>query len=111
MVQIIQFDREDLKIIVQTCLRDAIEEIRSIPTPEEISDRCTLPEACEITGLSRSLLYKMSMDGTIPRQKYGKRLVFSRKSLSDWIEARTISTASPEDVMTDRLAESAKKKL
>jgi len=109
MTQIVQLNYEDLQTAIKDCLRDAIAEIKAIPEPEKPSDRMTLPEACEFTGLSRSLLYKMSMDGAIPRQKYCKRLVFSRKSLSEWIEARTVSTASPESIMSDRLSESAKK--
>jgi len=109
MTQIVQFDYEELQIVIKNCLRDAIDEIKNIPTAEELQDRCTLPEACEITGLSRSLIYKMSMDGTIPKEKYGKRLVFSRKALTEWMQDRTVSTASPEAIMTERLSKAAKK--
>ena len=111
MVQIVQFDYAELQIVVKNCLIDAIQEIRSIPTPEEISDRCTLPEACEITGLSRSLIYKLSMDGEIPRLKYGRRLVFSRKALNEWVTARTVLIASSDNVMSDRLQKTAKKRV
>lgn len=111
MVQIVQFNYEELQIVVKNCLIDAIQEIRSIPTPEEISDRCTLPEACEITGLSRSLLYKLSMDGEIPRLKYGRRLIFSRKALNEWVQARTVSTANSDNIMSDRLQKTAKKRV
>jgi excisionase family DNA binding protein len=111
MTQIVQLNYEDLQTAIKDCLRDAIAEIKAIPEPEKPADRMTLPEACDLTGLSRSLLYKMSMDGTIPRQKYGKRLVFSRESLNEWMQVRTVSMASPESVMTGRLQKSAKKKI
>jgi len=111
MTQIIQLNYDELQTVIKDCLRDAIAEIKTIPEPEPIPDRCTLPEACQITGLSKSLLYKMSMDGTIPREKYGKRLVFSRKTLNEWVKTRTVQLSTPEQIMSDRLAQSAKKKI
>ena len=110
MINIVQLNYEDLQTVIKNCLRDAIQEIKAIPDPPKLSDRCTLPEACEITGLSRSLIYKMSMDGTIPKEKYGKRLVFSRKALNEWIEKRTISVSDPDTIMIERLSEIAKNK-
>lgn len=111
MTQIVQFDYEELQIVIKNCLRDAIDEIKSIPTAEELSDRCNLPETCELTNQSKSQVYKLTMLNEIPFQKYGKRLVFSRKSLLAWMEKRTISAPSAGDVMTDRLSKSAKKHL
>jgi excisionase family DNA binding protein len=111
MTSIVQLNYEDLQTAIKDCLRDAIAEIKAIPDPPKLPDRCTLPEACEITGLSKSLLYKLSMDGDIPKQKYGRRLVFSRKALNEWVQVRTVSTASADNIMSDRLQKSAKKKL
>ena len=111
MTNIVQLDFTDLQTAIKDCLRDAIAEIKAIPDPPKLPDRCTLPEACEITGLSRSLLYKLSMDGEIPKQKYGRRLVFSRKALNEWVQARTVSIANPDNIIYDRLQKSAKKKL
>lgn len=33
----------------------------------------TIPEAVEMTGISRSSLYKMFSEGKLPRRKNGKR--------------------------------------
>jgi excisionase family DNA binding protein len=111
MTNIVQLNYEDLQTVIKNCFVDAIAEIKAIPDAPKLPDRCTLPEACEITGLSRSLIYKMSMDGTIPREKYGKRLVFSRKALNEWIKSRTITVHGPDSIMTDRLSKSAKNKI
>jgi excisionase family DNA binding protein len=78
---------------------------------EPLQDRISLHEACLITGSSKSQIYKLTMLNEIPHQKFGKRLVFSRKSLTDWMEKRTISTPTAGDVMDKRLAKSAKKHL
>jgi len=109
---IIQVSYDELTTAVRNCLLEAINEIKSLPTPDEINDRCLLPEACEITGLSRSMIYKLSMDDSIPRQRYGgRRLVFSRKELKEWMEDRTVTPSSPDNVMSNRLAKSAKKRM
>jgi excisionase family DNA binding protein len=111
MTTILQLSQEDLRTEIKNCLRESIEEIKSIPTPEPLPDRIELLEACEITKQSKSQIYKLTMLNEIPFQKYGKRLVFSRKSLLTWMEKRTISTPSAGDVMENRLAKSAKKHL
>jgi len=108
---IIQVTYEELTTAVRNCLLEAINEIKSLPTPDEINDRCLLPEACEITGLSRSMIYKLSMDDSIPRQRYGgRRLVFSRKELKKWMTSRTVTPVSVDTVMSNNLQQSAKKK-
>jgi hypothetical protein len=43
----------------------------------------------------------MSMDESIPKEKYGKRLIFSRKALNEWVQARTISKTSTDEIMTE----------
>ncbi|MCK9282316.1 MAG: helix-turn-helix domain-containing protein [Melioribacteraceae bacterium] len=85
--------------------------IHRVEPKEPPQDRISLDEACLITGSSKSQVYKLSMLNEIPHQKFGKRLVFSRKSLNEWMEKRTISAPEAGDVMTDRLAKSAKKHL
>ena len=61
---------------------------RKQPEPEK-SERVLLPEACNITGLSKSKIYKLVMDQKIPFAKFGRRLVFSRKQLQDWVKENT----------------------
>jgi excisionase family DNA binding protein len=78
---------------------------------EPLPDRITLHDACELTGQSKGQIYKMTMLGTIPCSHFGKRLIFSRKALIEWMEERTISAPSAGDVMSDRLSSSAKKRL
>lgn len=111
MTTILQLSQEDLRTEIKNCLRESIEEIKSIPTPAPLPDRIELNEACLVTDQSKSQVYKLTMLNEIPFQKYGKRLVFSRKSLLAWMEKRTISAPSAGDVMTDRLSKSAKKHL
>lgn len=111
MVNIVQLDFNDLQTAIKNCLRESIAEIKNIPNPEPLPDRMTLSETCELTNQSKSQIYKLTMLNEIPFQKYGKRLVFSRKSLLAWMEKHTIPAPEAGEVMTDRLARSAKKHL
>jgi excisionase family DNA binding protein len=112
MVEIVQFNYEELTNLVRNCLKEAIFEIRSLPSPEEINDRILFPEACKITDLSESAMRKLCMDNKIPFEKYGsRRLVFSRKRLKEWMKDRTVPASDPDSEMSHRLQKSAKKKL
>lgn len=78
---------------------------------EPLPERMTLQEACDLTDQSKGQIYKMTMLGTIPCSHFGKRLIFSRKALTEWMDERTISSHSDRDEMSDRLSETAKKRL
>lgn len=82
-----------------------------LPSQPETSDRCQLNDACEITGLSKAAIYKLTHERGIPHAKFGSRLVFSRRQLAAWIDSRTISPESASDEMNIALAAAAKKHL
>jgi excisionase family DNA binding protein len=111
MTNIVQLDYNDLQTAIKNCMRESIEEIKSIPSPAPLPDRMTLSEACELTNQSKSQLYKMTMLSEIPFQKYGKKLVFSRKKLLEWMESRTVSPLKDTEIITGRVSEAAKKHL
>ncbi len=66
MTQIYQLSGDELQEVIKTCLRDAVAEIKAIPDPPKLPDWVELPEACEITKLSKSAIYKLCMDNAIP---------------------------------------------
>jgi excisionase family DNA binding protein len=86
-------------------------KIASPPVTQALPDRCSLKDACIETDLSESKIYKAVMNREIPYMKYGRKLVFSRKALQEWVRQRTTTLASPDIVMIERLAKTAKKKL
>lgn len=45
---------------------------------------CT-EEAADLLGISRSLLLQEIKRGTIPHKRVGRRLVFSRQRLLEWL--------------------------
>jgi predicted DNA-binding transcriptional regulator AlpA len=111
MTTILQMNQEDLQTAIKNCLRESIDEIKRIPSPEPLPDRITLLEACELTGSSKSQIYKLSMLNQIPVSHFGKRLIFSRKKLIEWMESRTISTLKDTEIIPGRVSAAAKKHL
>jgi excisionase family DNA binding protein len=101
----------ELKAAFKDTLREAIAEIKAIPDLPELPDRCIIKDACQITGFSKAQIYKMSMEGTIPVEKFGKRLIFSRKGLMAWMQSQTHRKVSPSDQAADNLQATAKKRL
>jgi excisionase family DNA binding protein len=112
MTNIVQFNYDDLQAAIKTCFLESLEEIKSLPAQPAKADRCTLSEAMEITGLTKSSIYSKTMKGTIPFEKFGKkRLVFSRRELEAWIEENTVRKQTPEEVACEHLAKVARKKI
>lgn len=112
MTTILQIDKDDLQEIVKEVVREALSEVQT-PMPEP-SDRIDKNEVKRMTGQGDSWVYKKTYKGCpdpLPYQKFGKRLVFSRKAIQEYIDAHTKTMASADEIMSDRLAESAKKRL
>jgi excisionase family DNA binding protein len=52
-----------------------------------------LSEAAELLNLSKSFLYKNTMNKTIPFRKVGRKLLFDRAELKAWVESRVVVSA------------------
>ncbi|QIA07120.1 helix-turn-helix transcriptional regulator [Draconibacterium halophilum] len=46
-----------------------------------------IDEVCELTGLSKSTIYKQTMSGSIPHYKQAKHLFFDRVEVIDWLKS------------------------
>lgn len=55
----------------------------------------TLDEVARYTGISRSYLYKLTMNRVIPHYKpTGKLLFFNRKEVEEWLQSNRVATSS-----------------
>ena len=77
---------------------------------EPLQDRLSLHDAEKITGLSLSMLYKLTMDRAIPFEKYGRKLIFSRKDLDQWMNNRTVRKLPTSEIAENHLSIVANKK-
>lgn len=56
-------------------------------------DIMTFDEACDYTGLKRSVLYKLTASKAIPHfRPTGRRCYFSRSELDQWMTSNPIKT-------------------
>ncbi|MDX9930128.1 MAG: helix-turn-helix domain-containing protein [Bacteroidales bacterium] len=99
----------ELEQVISAAVREGLLGLQTPQRPVE-EDRIGIDEACRITGYSKATIYKMTFTGEIPFQKFGKRLVFSRQTLSDWMNDRTITTKQADKTVTDRLRNEAKRR-
>ena len=99
----------ELEQLVIAAVREGLNGLQYPEKPEQ-EDRITVDEACSLTGYSKATIYKMTFTGEIPFQKFGKRLVFSRQALSDWVSDRTTTTKQAEKTVTDQLRNEAKRR-
>jgi len=51
-----------------------------------------LDEVCILTGLSKSHVYKRTMQGTIPHYKQAKHLFFDRVEVESWLKENRVKT-------------------
>jgi len=79
------------------------------PQEQQQPDRCALEDALEITGLSKSKIYKLTSSKDIPHKRFGSRLIFSRKELEEWVESQTVDSDDTGSA-TATLARSARAK-
>ena len=96
--------------LVDLIASEVLIRITKTEAPEPVQDRITIDEAVAVTGLKRSAIYKMTMTGDIPCQKFGKRLIFSRHELAQWMQDRTIRKQSHIEAATAHLQREANKK-
>jgi excisionase family DNA binding protein len=74
------------------------------PETSSLPDRCGIEDAISITGMSKSKIYKLTSTNQIPAKRFGKKLVFSRKELAEWVNEQTVD----EPDYADRIIAQAK---
>src|SRR5664280_2955375 len=88
-----------------------LDNLKTAPIQPEQPDLCDLTEASIILDRSDAFIYGETSKGTMPFKKFGSRLVFSRRELLAWREARTGDPKFPATLINDRIVASAEKKL
>lgn len=107
---ITSFNKTEFEEIVFTSVQKCLKGFLNPPQPAQ-NDLIGIEEACNITGWLKPTIYKKSFLGEIPCSRMGKRLVFSRKELTNWLQSQTIRKQSPEETATKHLQKEATKRL
>ena len=59
---------------------------------------------------TRASLYNLVYKNAIPHRKFGRRTIFSKKELLEWIESRTVRPADKQAAAALRLARNVERK-
>lgn len=74
---------EVIKDVNKELYREMLAEI--VKPPEKEKELLTIGEASELLMLSKSTLYQLNIRGKIPYFKKGKRVIYKRSELLDWL--------------------------
>lgn len=77
---------DEFKAYLKTSVKEALQENHSVPTASNNSeDFLTIQQASEYTHIPLATLYDYTHKKKIPYNKVGKKLLFNKKELTDWI--------------------------
>jgi excisionase family DNA binding protein len=68
----------------------------------------TIPQACEVSGLSRSSLYALLLWGELRAVKHGKRTLILDQELRWWLNSLPIAQSSIQPSLNRRKSEAAR---
>lgn len=110
---------EQLRVVVSQAVEAIIPRLAehqrqmSVRKPKE---NLSLTDAVELLAemgvpTTRSTLYNLTFRNKIPYRKIGRRTVFSRQELLQWVEKRTLHVEDESIEMRQRIARSANRKM
>lgn len=106
---------EQLQSLVYGAVRSILPELVNYQPERPKPDVMGIDETLSFLGeqaipTKKSALYNLVFKEEIPHRKIGRRLVFSRKELLEWIESRTVRPEDKRSAAALRIAESANRK-
>lgn len=73
--------------MIENSVKKAITEHRTIHTKNEQDEYLTIKQASSFTNIAVTTLYDYTHKRKIPFNKVGKKLLFSKKELTKWIQS------------------------
>lgn len=117
MSELVILKKEDLQQIVESCIKNVISDLKNqynIEKPKQ-PERLNIDESVnflkEEYGLDipKARLYQENHYNNIQREKYGRRVIFTRSALQKWAESIKKVPVPPSVQMAERLATQARK--
>lgn len=106
---ITSYNKSELEQIIYEAIQKAFNKKPSAPVQEQ-SDEIGFKEFLQLTGYGSQTGYKKIHQGEVPCYKRGKKLVFSRKEILQWLESQTVRRVATIKRIETQLSESARKK-
>jgi excisionase family DNA binding protein len=104
-IRVIDLNVQELEQIIERKIQKILSLVKQSTVPKENSERfINVSEASKIVHLSISAIYGKTSDKTIPFIKKGKRVLFERKKLEDWLlENQNETIAETEEKMNNSI--------
>lgn len=88
MENVVIFKKDDLKSVVREAIAEAMSGKKEQPTTLSVDEAVKYLNDNGIK-ITKSTIYKHTMDGTIPFRRFGERkLIFDREELEQWAQGR-----------------------
>lgn len=113
MTEIILTTPDQLERVIMQALKKALPTVEKEKLTEP-PDSCSFNQALAFFSengyvISKSALYKLTALKKIPFKHFGRKIIFSRKELLEWVESLTTSGSGTSNILL-KLAESARRK-
>jgi len=95
--------------IVHRAVAEAVIKLQPAPVLDP-PDEIFIAEVATITHRSKPTIYRLTAAREIPYSKRGKELVFSRKTILEWMEGRTVNVPLLAEEAADHLQKVASKR-
>lgn len=108
---IIMMEKDELMALIQNAVEGAIRSIGLKNEPVEQEDLMTVDDVVLWLDIKKSALYQKTHYQEIPFIKKGKRVYFSRKELTKWLqEGKKLTLVERNELASERLIELHKKR-
>lgn len=107
-------EKEELQTLIKESIHEEIETFLKGLNQKTIPERMGFAETAQYLGVSKSAMYKFTMDRKIPFNKFGRRIFFYTKDLDNWLKNNAPRYKSREEIASEAaqyLSNAAKKKL
>ena len=92
-------------------LKEMLGQILEKDRPADIEDMIDIDEACAILNLKKSTIYAKVQNGEIPHYRPGKKLLFKRGELIEWMETgRRKTTEQTKEDLIAKMQEGQRRK-
>ncbi|BAU54650.1 helix-turn-helix domain-containing protein [Mucilaginibacter gotjawali] len=77
---------EELSSLIKEAVQSVINNEQNQIAATDDEGFINFKQACEYLKLSRSTMYKLNMNNELPVHRKGKRLLFKKSELADWLK-------------------------
>ncbi len=88
---ITNYTKEELKSLIKDCLTELI-VFKSNPENTDSKELLTVADLSQLLGIAKQTVYDKIVRKEIPYHKTGKKLLFRRSEIDEWIDSKRVKT-------------------